>query len=391
MGASLRLITLPTGTGFGDAAHAYAEGLAEHGMGLEVSTLAPTRSGPWADLAVEPGPSTLLGNPALVGDDEVLLLSLPPMDGPRLYERCLARFAARRRVVYTTWEQDRLPTWYVAVLNRFDQVIVPSEFNRRVFEASGVTAPVAVIPHLVRTLTPTLPELPQELAERFLFYTIGTWTTRKAMAETVLAFLEAFDADDPVALLVKTSPEDQVALAQRARDTARNWPRAFGATWWTVSQLVRSRRRPASVHLMTEPLDAAQIAGLHQQCDCFVSLTHGEGWGLCSFEAAQAGKPSVITGWGGQVDYLGMDYPWYVDYELRASSDAPADLHTERSSELRWAYADRAHAATLLRQAVADRAGTVKLGEQLRQRVHQQSCRQEIIAELAALLGLSIR
>ena len=37
---------------------------------------------------------------------------------------------------------------------------------------------------------------------------------------------------------------------------------------------------------------------IHAIGDCYVSLTHGEGWGMGAFDAATLGKPVLITGWG---------------------------------------------------------------------------------------------
>ena len=42
----------------------------------------------------------------------------------------------------------------------------------------------------------------------------------------------------------------------------------------------------------------------HDKIKCFLSLTHGEGFGLPIFEAACAGIPVICPGWSGQNDYL---------------------------------------------------------------------------------------
>lgn len=50
-----------------------------------------------------------------------------------------------------------------------------------------------------------------------------------------------------------------------------------------------------------------RVAGLHARGECFVSLTHGEGWGIPAFDACACGNPVVITGWGGQLEHLDGD------------------------------------------------------------------------------------
>ena len=41
---------------------------------------------------------------------------------------------------------------------------------------------------------------------------------------------------------------------------------------------------------------------------CFISCTHGEGFGRPLLEAAQSGKPIVAPGWSGHVDFLHKNY-----------------------------------------------------------------------------------
>jgi glycosyltransferase involved in cell wall biosynthesis len=96
------------------------------------------------------------------------------------------------------------------------------------------------------------------------------------------------------------------------------------------------------VCLVTQELSDDELGGLHLRGDCFVSLCHGEGWGLGSFDAAAHGKPVVTTGFGGQLDYL-HGSPLLVDYE-------PVPVHDGTrwgtyTPDQRWAEPDIEHAA----------------------------------------------
>jgi glycosyltransferase involved in cell wall biosynthesis len=99
-----------------------------------------------------------------------------------------------------------------------------------------------------------------------------------------------------------------------------------------------------------DDISGSVINAIHAAGDAYVSLTHGEGWGLGAFDAATLGKPVIITGWGGQLDYLGPNYPGLVRYEM-----APVvgwQSHLTYQATQRWAIADRHHAAQLMRAAV---------------------------------------
>ena len=66
------------------------------------------------------------------------------------------------------------------------------------------------------------------------------------------------------------------------------------------------------VSLITESLSSDQMRALHCFGDCYVSLSHGEGWGLTSFEAGLAGKPVISTGAGGVTEYLTQENSFLV-------------------------------------------------------------------------------
>ena len=92
-----------------------------------------------------------------------------------------------------------------------------------------------------------------------------------------------------------------------------------------------------------------------------MSLCRAEGWGLGAFDAAAHGNPVVMTGFGGQLDYLG-DSPYLVGFEL-VSVDDPSGFPSY-APEQRWADPDIEHGAELLREVFTerDRAGAVADG-----------------------------
>ena len=93
--------------------------------------------------------------------------------------------------------------------------------------------------------------------------------------------------------------------------------------------------------------------GLVERADAYVTLTATEGWGLGAFDAATRGVPLVITGWGGQREWLGDDAPWVVPYTME-----PAD-HPDRTMfepGMEWARADVDAAVEMLRAIHADRS-----------------------------------
>jgi glycosyltransferase involved in cell wall biosynthesis len=58
----------------------------------------------------------------------------------------------------------------------------------------------------------------------------------------------------------------------------------------------------------------------NERINAFISLPHGEGFGLPLFEASYSGLPVVATGWSGQLDFLvdedGKEQFYNVSYDL---------------------------------------------------------------------------
>ncbi|MEY2569035.1 MAG: hypothetical protein QOE35_3564 [Actinomycetota bacterium] len=263
----------------------------------------------------------------------------------------------------TVWETDRLPGHWPALLEVPDLLIVPCRWNAEVMRAAGVSTPVVVVPHVAPEVHAGTREAWAGIdPETFVFYTIGQWTVRKALDLTVRAFLQAFTRDDPVLLVVKTSWRDWTYRGLPPLSRA-----APGTTAGALARLAAVHGGPAApaVELTTLDLEDAAIAGLHTRGDCFVSLCRSEGWGLGGFDAAAYGNPVVMTGFGGQLDWLDADAAWRVDHEVVAV-DSPDASYTP---DQHWAEPSVDHGAALLREVfeagAAARARAAPLAERI--------------------------
>ena len=61
-----------------------------------------------------------------------------------------------------------------------------------------------------------------------------------------------------------------------------------------------------NVYLLHGSLSTEEMNKLynHPKVKCFVSLTHGEGFGRPLLEASMCGLPVITSGWSGQMDFL---------------------------------------------------------------------------------------
>ncbi len=390
----LKVVTLKPGCGYGNAGSEYIAGL--HALGVPVT---------WAPLLPNvDDPSIKAVNHRdlhpQIRDDvlplwqrqiacDTILVDLPPPDA-QLYWRHAE--PDLRPFTYVTWELEQIPATWLPALNLYECVFVPSAFNRQSLLSAGVTAAVEVVPHIARAVEPVLGGATWgDVAEDdYVFYTIGTWTTRKALERTIRAYLEAFDGNDKVALIVKTDAVNSIShFASEKNQHSPMRPHEL-TTWWSLANIISEYANPAKIHLIAKFLPALDIDRLHSRGDCFVSLTHSEGWGLTSFDAALFGNPVIITGWGGHLDYLGADYPFLVHHDMVRVSEEKQDGHFQSSGDALWAAADERHAGELMRTVYENQNSAHKIALDLPPQLHTRFNADRVCRHLAGLMSFDI-
>jgi hypothetical protein len=112
----------------------------------------------------------------------------------------------RFHIGHLFWETTKMSPEWVWNCNLLDEIWTGSEYNRKVFQQSGVRVPIYVFPETVSTdvfdKEKTAWTLPGH--EGFLFLSIFQWIERKNPELLIKAFLQEFSAEDKVSLLIKT-------------------------------------------------------------------------------------------------------------------------------------------------------------------------------------------
>ena len=82
-----------------------------------------------------------------------------------------------------------------------------------------------------------------------------------------------------------------------------------------------------------------------------------------AFDAAALGRPVVMTGYGGQREFLPHELAYLVDYRLEPVRDGPFNLCYR--PEQRWAVPDVGHASALMRHVYEHREEARERGRAL--------------------------
>ncbi len=245
------------------------------------------------------------------------------------------RNRGRYRIGYTMLEVDGFPAEWVRQANGMDEVWVPSAFNRDALLASGVRAPVHVMPLGVDVdhFHPAVRGVPNPNGD-FVFLANFEWSERKAPQLLLTTFNQTFRADEPALLVCKVidrSPETSLPSQGRAAGLKSSGGRiAF---------------------LLNREFPYHQMGALYRSADCYVSATRGEGWDLPLTEAMACGLPAVATDWGAHTEYLRDD----LAYPLRIRGVVPAESSNRNHAGFNWADPDPEHLSFLLRHVFENR------------------------------------
>jgi glycosyltransferase involved in cell wall biosynthesis len=367
----LKYISLYETSGYGHAARSYLYGIKANGIPF---TWTPMVTGQALGLGYEPFAGDTIGDPELdpfcnkpIDYDRVIVHTVP-----EYFPYWIKRESNKRIVGYTVWETDRIPRHWPALLNMVDRLLVPCRWNREVFRRCGVTTPIDVVPHISEEKEPMGDELPREReSSPYVFYTIGPWTARKSIWNTIRCYLDTFTVYDRTLLIIKTSNKDF---------TKRFFIGGFGSTRRAVSTILRDYGNPAEIMLIDDEISDESINALHRKGNCYVSLCRSEGWGLGAFDAAGCGKPVIITGFGGQLDYLPPDFAFLVNYAMTPVTDRVG--RKSYTKDQHWAEPDVKHASSFMRQVFEKSDEAKAKGTMLRKHIRETFNRKTVIEKM---------
>lgn len=234
-----------------------------------------------------------------------------------------------RRIAVWYWELEQVPSEWGPRLNWPDEVWAPTRFTADAFRPV-VSCPMRVLaPGLELPKFRPLPRSHFGLPEKqpvFLFaFDMASRMPRKNPFGLIAAFRQAFRADEPVELVIKTSRGDA-----HPADLA----------------LLRQACEANHVRLIDRVMPRAELLALMKCCDAFVSLHRSEGLGLGMAEAMLLGKPVIATAYSGNLDFMTDD----TGYLVRAGRAPCGPGAPPYPPDMLWGDPDLGHAAELLRR-----------------------------------------
>lgn len=243
---------------------------------------------------------------------------------------------AGRNIGCTTFEADRIPDHWVPLMNAMSGIITTSKWNADVMKNCGVKVPIlALSPVFVPD-----PSKPWESGE-FKFGASFQWSARKNYVGLIRAFCMAFDSDDAVSLNIKThlDGKNEFKIPLEIKEIVT----ACGV------------RKPPKIVVQTKALNWSQNRDWGRANHAHISLSHGEGWGLPAWEAAEMGQVLTLSNWGAYAEWgkIGQQIEMIPCFEtnIYGMDRKISPFFNER---MRWAEPDLSSAATDMENIFAD-------------------------------------
>ncbi|MFA6364934.1 MAG: glycosyltransferase [Candidatus Paceibacterota bacterium] len=227
-----------------------------------------------------------------------------------------------------TWELETLPPSWIPLLDRVQEVWVPSSFAARAIQKARNTIPVHIVPYPIEIQNHPFSRAHFNIpSDKFVFlfmFDFYSYFERKNPLAIIRAFERAFPGNEKVRLIIKCSNAsvDQIHFdeLQKAANDSR-------------------------IQLMNTYLDREEVNSLINVCDAYISLHRSEGFGLTMAEAMALKKPVIGTNYSSNTDFMNEDNSFPVRYSL-IPIQKDYGVYTKGNF---WADPDVAHAAEQMR------------------------------------------
>lgn len=181
----------------------------------------------------------------------------------------------------------------VQEMNRYDIVITPSSVGKRIMEENGVTSPIRVIPNYYDDSEPSDYF---KKSDKFTFYSESTGIYRKNITNLITNFIETFNGDDNVRLVLKIDPHRYRKILRSLGDIDNK----------------------VEITVITDELNQEDLCSIMKNIDCYVCVSYMEGFCIPLLNALRWNKKIIAlnSSVSGYMDFLNNDNAYLIRCHL---------------------------------------------------------------------------
>lgn len=217
------------------------------------------------------------------------------------------------KIAYNVWESTLQPEGFFKQLKKFDQLWVPSKWQKDCTINQGYPADrIKVVPEGVDTSVFFPEETSHPITQNsFTFFLAGRWDYRKSTKEIIETFLKTFEGVENVKLILSVdnpfSNDGLKSTEDRLSFYGLNDPKL---------EILHFPKREDYIKIL-------------KSCNVFLSCARSEGWNLPLIESMACGIPSIYSNCSGQLEFAeGKGIPVEILGELPVSSSTYNHFNT---------------------------------------------------------------
>lgn len=335
---------LDSDIGLGEAARQVAKGIQSLGIPLNLINLSPEerrgKNKTFSEFSENPGYkiNVIVANP----DHLHHIISK--------YKKFLRN---SYNIGYWFWELQDLPDNWLKFMNYFDEIWTGSDFSVSVIGLKS-SKPVVKMPISVDP-SKFIGDIDYSFLEKqgikndyfkFLFvFDSYSYAERKNPLGILRAYKEAFKKNEKVQLIIKATKLDvNLKYKKQIYDYIKN-------------------NDLKDIVIIDDYLSLQQIASLFKSADCYISLHRAEGVGITIMEAMAVGKPVIVTGYSGNLDFSNVNNSFLVKYKItRLKEDLNKGVHYKKGEV--WAEPDIEDAAEKMRFVYLNQQKAAEIGKE---------------------------
>jgi glycosyltransferase involved in cell wall biosynthesis len=192
----------------------------------------------------------------------------------------------KKSIGFATYETYSPPENWINILNKNDAIIVPSNFDYKIFSHMQIKKPIYYLPHCLDVDSYNMDVLPLYEYDKYTFLFMGIFRERKGYKQLVEAFLKEFNQSDNVQLILKT---DKIKKAESYVEQ--------------IKKQIGINKGFASILFENKVFDEKDLPKYLKSANCLVSPTMGEGFNLPGLQCMSLGIPVIVTNFSGCQDY----------------------------------------------------------------------------------------
>ncbi len=293
----------------------------------------------------------------LVPSNSPLIVSFPV--GFSFINNSLKKLMESRYVIFFTMtEVGELNDKIIEEIRYADEIWVPTDFDLIKFKKyhDRVFKINLFVDNLVYAdnIPPRLDI--KSRCKGFTFLFCGSGIYRKGLLETCESYIKSFTKADDVTLILLTK---EIKLAEIYEKL-------------NVSQM----ENLPDILIIDEYVHESELSSIYACADVLVLPSRGEGWSLPAIEFASMGKPSIITNFGGQTEFLDNNGAWLIDVdEFSLDKNMYTLYKTEQYNGIKFPVFNERFMnimSVYMKEAYRDRDLTLSKGKYIKERVSRE-------------------